>query len=130
MAKLTGYNKVAVVKIGCANYHFAIYNDCFDYQPGDNVLVSGNKQVQVIDDIISPEEAAQRFSKDITAEVICKIDTSAYDERENKRKMADEIKKKMDAIIEKMKETNKYEMYAERNPDLKNLLNSYKELVG
>lgn len=130
MTRLTGYSKVAVIKMGCANYHFAIYNDGFDYQPGDKVLVSWNKQLQVIDEVITPEESTQRLNKNIMGEVICKVDTSAYDERVNKRKMADEIKKKMDAMIEKMKETNKYEMYAEQNPDLKNLLDSYKELVG
>lgn len=131
MTKLTGYNKVAVVKIGCITYHLAIYEDGFEYQPGDKVYTSGQcDKVVLIDDIISPEEAAQRLNGNITAEVICKIDTSAYDERVNKRKIADKIKKKMDVMIEKMKETNKYEMYAERNPDLKNLLNSYKKLVG
>ena len=40
------------------------------------------------------------------------------------------MKKKMDAMIKKMDETNKYEMYAERNPELKELLGAYKELVG
>lgn len=36
----------------------------------------------------------------------------------------------MDAMIKQMDETNKYEMYAEQNPELKELLESYKELVG
>ena len=129
MAKLTGFNKVAVIKQGCVAYHFAIYNDGFDYQPGDKVLVSGNKQVLVIDEIITPEECAQRFNKNIIAEVICKVDTSSYDIRVKNKKRADEMKKKMDALIKKMDETNKYEMYAERNPELKALLDNYKELV-
>lgn len=130
MAKLTGYNKVAVIKQGYGVYHFAIYNDGFDYQPGDQVIVSGNKQLQVIDEVITPEESIQRFDKNITAEVICKVDTSSYDNRVEDRKRAADVKQKMDALIKKMDETNKYEIYAERNPELKELLETYKELVG
>lgn len=130
MAKLTGFEKVAVIKQGYGVYHFAIYNDGFDYQPGDTVIVSGNNQIQKIYEIITPEEAIQRFDKNITAEVICKVDTSSYDIRVEDRKRAADLKKKMDAMIRKMSETNKYEMYAERNPELKELLKAYKELVG
>lgn len=130
MAKLTGFEKVAVIKQGYGVYHFAIYNDGFDYQPGDTVIVSGNNQIQKIYEIITPEEAIQRFDKNITAEVICKVDTSSYDIRVEDRKRAADLKKKMDAMIRKMSETNKYEMYAERNPELKELLETYKELVG
>lgn len=43
-------------------------NDGFDYQPGDKVIASGNKQLQVIDEI-TPEEAVRKFDKNITAEV-------------------------------------------------------------
>lgn len=130
MAKLTGFEKVAVIKQGYGVYHFAIYNDGFDYQPGDTVIVSGNNQIQKIYEIITPEEAIQRFDKNITAEVICKVDTSSYDIRVEDRKRAADLKKKMDAMIRKMSETNKYEMYAERNPELKELFETYKELVG
>ena len=35
----------------------------------------------------------------------------------------------MDQVIKQMEENNKYEMYAERNPELKEMLNTYKELV-
>lgn len=130
MAKLTGFEKVAVIKQGYGVYHFAIYNDGFDYQPGDTVIVSGNNQIQKIYEIITPEESIQRFDKNITAEVICKVDTSSYDNRVEDRKRAVDVKKKMDTMIKKMDETMKYEMYAERNPEFKELLEAYKELVG
>lgn len=130
MAKLTGFEKVAVIKQGYGVYHFAIYNDGFDYQPGDTVIVSGNNQIQKIYEIITQEESIQRFDKNITAEVICKVDTSSYDNRVEDRKRAVDVKKKMDTMIKKMDETSKYEMYAERNPEFKELLEAYKELVG
>ena len=41
----------------------------------------------------------------------------------------DELKKEMDKMIKAMDESKKYEMYAEENPNLKEMLNEYKSLV-
>ena len=131
MAKLTGYKQVAAIKQNYETYYYAIYDDGRKYYPGDNVIVSGaaSGMVQKIEEIIDPEEAAKRMgNKSITAEVIAYVDTSAYEERVAKRKEAEELKKKMDQVIKQMEENNKYEMYAERNPELKEMLNTYKEL--
>lgn len=131
MAALTGYKAVAVIKQGCYNkdYHFAIYEDGTDYKPGDMVKVSGGNGFDVIEEIITPEEVHERFKKNITAEVICKVDTTAYDERVRKRKEAANIKKEMDKVIKQMDEKMKYEIYAEENPDLKDMLKKYMELT-
>lgn len=131
MAKLTGYKMVAAIKQGCCIYYYAIYDDGRTYLPGDKVIVSGaaNGTVHTISEIITPEEASDRMgNKNITAEVIAYIDTSAYDDRVKRRKEADNLKKKMDKLIKEMDENNKYEMYAERNPELKEMLETYKKL--
>ena len=130
MTKLTGYKQVAVIKQGCGTYHFAIFDDDYKYKAGDSVIVSGNNQVQTINEIITPEEAAERFSKSITAEVICPVDLSMYQGRVEKRKAADKLKKSMDKIIKEMDENSKYDMYAERNPELKEMLETYKKLTS
>lgn len=129
---LTGFKKVAVIKLGNMNYNYALYDD--DIQVGDKVLVSGacNNIVEV-SDIITKEEAKENFPNDIiniTAEVKCKVDLSAYEQRLRNRKEATQLKKKMDEEIKKMDEINKYAMYAESNPELAKMLNQYKELVG
>ena len=132
MAKLTGYKQVAAIKQGYSTYYYAIYDDGRKYYPGDSVIVSGaaSGMVQKIEEIIDPEEAAKRMgNKSITAEVIAYVDTSAYEERVAKRKEAVELKKKMDQVIKQMDESNKYEMYAERNPELKDMLDAYKKLT-
>lgn len=132
MAKLTGYKQVAAIKQSYGTYYYAIYDDGRKYYPGDNVIVSGaaSGMVQKIEEIIDPEEAAKRMgNKSITAEVIAYVDTSAYEERVAKRKEATELKKKMDQVIKQMDESNKYEMYAERNPELKDMLETYKKLT-
>lgn len=138
MAKLEGYYAVAVTEEGTGyygmtkDYYYAIFNDGNTYAIGDNILVSGvNKNVLTIKNIITPEEAKEKGRKDITAEVICKVDTSSYDKRVKERKeKADKIKKQMDKMIARMDQTKLYEMYASDNPELAEKLKVYKELLG
>ena len=143
MAKLEGYYAVAVTEEGTGyygmtkDYYYAIFNDGNTYAIGDNILVSGvNKNVLTIKNIITPEEAKEKGRKDITAEVICKVDTSAYDKRVEERKEkaerkkeADKIKKQMDKMIRGMDQTKRYEMYASDNPELAEKLKVYKDLL-
>lgn len=132
MAKLTGYKQVAAIKQNYGTYYYAIYDDGRKYCPGDKVIVSGaaNGIIQTIEKIIDPETAVNRMgNKNITAEVIAYVDTSAYEERVAKRKEVEKLKKKMDQVIKQMEENNKYEMYAEKNPELKEMLNAYKRLT-
>lgn len=141
MAKLEGYYAVAVTEEGMGynkrNYYYAIFDDGNIYKVGDQVIVSGsNNDVLEIKDIITLEEAKEKGRKDITAEVICKVDTSAYDKRVEERKEkaerkkeADKIKKQMDKMITKMDQTKRYEMYARDNPELAEKLKAYKELI-
>lgn len=137
MAKLTGYYAVAVIeeRTGCygitKDYYYAIFNDGSTYKAGDKVLVSGcNKDVLTLKDILTVPEAEARCAKNITAEIICRVDTSAYDQRVENRKKAEKLKKNMDAVIKQMDVTKKYEMYAAENPELAALLDQYKELTN
>ena len=135
MAKLEGYKAVAVTKEGCygKKYSYAIYSDGETYKVGDKIVVSGaNKDILTIEEILTPEEC----NVNITAEVICKVDTSAYDKRVEERKEkaerkkeADKIKKQMDKMITEMDQTKRYEMYASDNPELAEKLKAYKELI-
>lgn len=129
--KLTGYKNVAVIRTdnGIIDYHFAIFDDGVDYHPGDKVMVSGNDRIQTIKEVITAEEAKERFGGDIIAEVIGRIDTAAYDMRVEKRKEAKRIKDEMDKKVKEMDELLKYEMYAKQSPEFLALLDQYKELV-
>lgn len=136
MAKLEGYYAVAVTEEGYygKKYFYAIYDDGKTYKAGDKIVVSGaNNGVLTIEEIITPDEC----NRNITAEVICKVDTSAYDKRVEERKEkaerkkeADKIKKQMDKMITEMDQTKRYEMYASNNPELAEKLKAYKELIG
>lgn len=135
MAKLDGYKAVAATKEGCyeKEYFYAIYSDGETYKAGDKIVVSGaNKDILTIEKILIPDEC----NVNITAEVICKVDTSAYDKRVEERKEkaerkkeADKIKEQMDKMITEMDQTKRYEMYASDNPELAEKLKMYKELL-
>ena len=125
--KLTGFNKVAVIKIGGTDYQFALYDD--NIQVDDYVIVTGNSNLLKINEILTKEEAKERYSKDITAEVMCKVDLSAYETRVENRKKAEKLRKEMDKKIAEMDEMNKYTMYAEKCPELAKMLEEYRELV-
>lgn len=140
VTKLKRYYAVAAIKqrnYNKTNY-YRIYNDGNVYKEGDKVIVSGGcpETYCTINEILTIDEAKERFKGDITAEIICKIDTSAYDKRveernkvEKRKKEAAKIKKQMDKMVNEMDKTAIYEMYAKINPELMAKLEAYKELV-
>lgn len=132
MAALTGYAAVAVIEQGCYNkeYYYAIYADGYNYKVGDKVLVSNNNDIWTIKRLLTVQQAAEEHKAAITAEVVTHVDDSAYLKRVEQRKEAAAIKKDMDKIIKQMDEQMKYDIYAEENPDLKKMLERYRELKG
>jgi len=128
--KLTGFNKVAVIEYNnTLDLHYALYDE--DIKVGDDVLVTGklSSQIRQIKDIITLDEAKKRYEDDIIAEVKCKVDLSAYDQRVKNRIKAAELRKEMDKKIAEMDEMNKYTVYAERNPELAEMLKQYQALA-
>lgn len=127
--KLTGFKKVAVIEMSNTNYFFALFDE--DINVGDTVLVSGSAigKLLTIKEILTTKEAKEKCNKTITAEVMCKVNLSAYNKRVENRKKAEELRKEMDKKIAEMDEINKYIMYAERSPELMEMFNKYKELI-
>ncbi|WP_346961391.1 hypothetical protein [Clostridium sp.] len=133
MKGLMGFKKVAVIEVNKTNninYHYALYDE--NIKLGDKVLVTGCAagKIVAIKEIISKEEAQEIFSKNISQEVICKVDLEPYKKRVEDRKCAAEILKKMDEKIKEMDEINKYIIYAEKNEDIKRMLEKYIELIN
>ena len=126
--KLSGYNRVALIECGGVDYHYALYDD--NINVNDKVLVSGRLDgaIYIVKDIITEEESKKIREKDIISEVKCKVDLSDYEQRVKNREEAIKLREKMDEEIKKMDELNKYEMYADRNPALKEMLDQLKAL--
>ena len=111
--KLEGFKLVAVVQFARAphtEYYYALYDE--DIEPGDEILVSGViSEWPIVKRVITAQEAALEFKNNIIAEVICKIDTSRYAQRINKRKQKEKLKSEMDKRkkeIQKMKDDEYY----------------------
>lgn len=125
------YDKVAVIPVGTQNCFFALYED---FQPGDSVLVSGVSEgkVLVISEVITPEEAKVRFGKTIQREVVCRVsyDSSAYEERVEKRKRLAELKVAMDKRVAELNEDQKYAMFIAVDDKMRKMYEEYKGLKG
>lgn len=123
-----GYKRVAVIKCGCVDYHYALYDE--NINEGDECLVSGvNKSIVVINKVITSEEAKEKFNKSIIEEVICKVDSKPYLKRLENRKKAQELQKKMDKKILDLLEKNKYSMYAEKDQEIAELYSEYLSIL-
>ena len=130
MAKLEGFSKVAVVNYGgYSDYHYAVYDDGVDYQVGDTVVTSTNGYtVAKIKEIISLEEATDRFNKNITAEIIGRVDTTAYDKRVEQRKEKEKLKKEMDKRKKEIQKKLDDEYYASKDETYAEMLRQYESL--
>ena len=130
MAKLEGFSKVAVVNYGgYRDYHYAVYEDGTDYQIGDTIVTSTNGYtVAKIKEIISLEEATKKFNKNITAEIIGRVDTTAYDKRVEQRKEKEKLKKEMDKRKKELQKKLDDEYYASKDETYAEMLRQYESL--
>ena len=129
MTKLEGFSKVAVIKWGyCTQYCFAIYDDGNNYKVGEMVALSNNNPNAEINEIISIEEARERCKRDITAEVIGKIDVSAYTKRVAQRKEKEELKKGLDKRKKEIQKKLDDEYYASKDDVYAEMLKRYESL--
>ena len=129
MTKLEGFSKVAVINYGgYSDFHFAIYEDGVDYQVGDIVVVSNGSELAKIKEIINLEEATKRFNKNITAEIIGRVDTTAYNKRVEQRKEKEKLKKEMDKRKKEIQKKLDDEYYASKDETYAEMLRQYESL--
>lgn len=127
--KLEGFSRVAVLKFGASYpYYFALYDDGTDYKIGDMVVVSGNSRPSVIIDILTAEEAVEKTSLSITAEVIGRVDTTAYDRRVAMRQEKEALKKEMAKRRGEIQKKLDDEYYASKDLEYAEMLKRYEEM--
>ena len=101
---------------------------------GDHVVVKSANHgfgLAKITEIVSDDCVTQAMLDYCNAgrEVVSGFDMSAYEERLEKRKIAKQLKTDMNKKMKEMQELAMFEMMAEKNPELKEMLDKYKELV-
>jgi hypothetical protein len=132
--KVNGNYNVAMVKLlkdanisTTTKYAFALFDNeiaCEDLVLCDTV---NGYVVGKITDIITQDEYQGNA---VTKEIICKVDFAAFEQRKANRIKAHQIQKEMDKKIKGIQEMMLYEMMAEKNPELKEMLEQYKALIG
>lgn len=113
-------------------YLFACYEK--DVAVGDIVVVDtryGFQLVTVTKVLNDTPEQVVRFTKEMKKnlkEVVCKVNTGAFNARKEKAEKRAEIKAEMDKRVKELQASAIYEMLAEKDDSLKQMLQQYKDL--
>lgn len=117
---LDGYN-------ANTGYAYALYDK--DICVGDTVVVNTGHHGMAIAKIAAINELSSSLVK-YGREVVCKIDMTAFNARKEKAKRIAALEKEMKAKAAKLQTVALYEMMAEKSPELKEMLDEYKQLTG
>lgn len=127
---VTGKYKIVLVNFlkgtnTTKDYAFALFDDNINID--DCVLCDTNYGYQVakVVNIVSKEEYT---GVDVTKEIICKVDFTAFNQRIEERCRKKELKAKMDALVADDKEMMIYRVLAEKNPEMATMLEEYTKL--
>jgi hypothetical protein len=129
---ITGDFKVAKVKFLSGTntnteYEYAMFDE---YHVGDTVVVSSANHglgLAKITNIISKEDAV---TKKFEREIVSSVYMDAYEERKKNRAKLAELSAKMDQRVHELNKLAIFEMMAEKDADLKDMLEEYKALIG
>ena len=129
---ITGDFKVAKIKFlngtnNYAEYEYAMFDD---YEVGDTVVVASAHHglgIAKISAIITKEQADTKIFE---REIVSKVDMEAYETRKKNRNRRNELKDKMDKRFNELNKIALFEMMAEKDLELKGMLEEYKSLIG
>ena len=109
------------------DYTYALYDD--GIEAGDTVVVQTGHhglalaQVVEINPELVPKVACGR-------EIVTKVDFTAFYERQAKAKRIAKLRQSMDAKVKELQTIALYDMLAEKDPALREMLKEYRELSG
>jgi hypothetical protein len=129
---ITGDFKVAKIKFlegsnTTTTYEYALFDD---YSVGTYVVVKSAHHgfgVAKIIEIISKEQA---ITKKFEREIVTAFDMDIYETRKKNRAKIQELNNRMDKRFQELNKLALFEMMAEKDPELKNMLEEYKCLTG
>ncbi len=129
---ITGDFKVAKIKFlngtnSYTEYEYAMFDD---YEVGDTVVVASANHglgIAKISSIITKEQAA---TKNFEREIVCRVDMETYEARKKNRNRINELKNNMDKRFNELNKIALFEMMAEKDTELKGMLEEYKSLIG
>jgi len=108
-------------------YSYALFLN--DVEPGDRVVVRNFNGDLTIGTLARITDDGHDKVKD-GCEVICVIDMTAFNKRQEQFAKAAALRKKMDARVKALQEISLYEMLAKDDPELADLLAEFKSVNG
>lgn len=129
---ITGDFKVAKIKFlegsnTTTTYEYALFDD---YDVGTYVVVKSAHHgfgVAKIVEIISKEQAT---TKKFEREIVTAFDMETYETRKKNRAKIQELNNRMDKRFQELNKIALFEMMAEKDDELKGMLDEYKSLMG
>lgn len=131
MVKGTDYEIVRIKfldETGDKTYPYALFEE--GIAPGDRVVVKTGHHGFALADVVGFDDSALKL-EDIKhdRQVVCKCDFTAYNNRVAAAERMIELKKQMDAKVKQLQSYAIYEMLAEKDPSLKEMLDELKMLT-
>lgn len=95
--------------------------------PGDMVVVEV-RDTFTLATVLDVAPTPVGFTGQVTKAVLSKINTNAYTHGKKMDEQRKELKKRMDERVKALQEDAVYEMLAEKDPELKSMLEAYREV--
>ena len=95
--------------------------------PGDMVVVEV-RDTFTLATVLDVAPMPVGFTGQVTKAVLSKINTNAYTHGKQMDEQRKELKKRMDERVKALQEDAVYEMLAEKDPELKSMLEAYREV--
>lgn len=124
-------------EVSTKKYTFAYFGDSENIAPGKTVLVDTAygfkvatvKDIYTKDDFFENFEEIKRYNPtlkcEVTREIVCEVDLTEFNKRAFMRAEKIALKKKMDKLLKESQELSLYQMVAETNPKMKEMLENY-----
>lgn len=134
---INGYQEVASVQFvegtnTTKQYNFAVYDGVV--KDGDYALVKSNNGYGCagfgVVKVVGVQPVVEYSGTLPTAEIICSVDLSKYNERCKMREDREKIKKKMDKLVKQHQQDTVYKAVANANPEMAELLNTYNSMLS
>jgi len=105
-------------------YYFK--TDIEDLNEGDIVVIDSNNKLKLAEVVEADPKLNENFV--VKKWVVDKVDTTKYNERIQKEKRLKELKNKIDKRRKELEEIQILEMLAEKDDEMRQMLNEFKEL--
>ncbi len=129
---ITGDFKVAKIKfLEGANtsviYEYALFDD---YDVGSYVVVKSAHHGFGVAEIVEIIPKEQATTKKFEREIVTAFDMEVYETRKKNRAKIQELNNRMDKRFQELNKIALFEMMAEKDAELKGMLDEYKSLMG